>query len=70
MSDEIISGIDNICKLLGWSRQKFDSRKPELIEAGVLFYQRTGRPPRKRGCVFLSSLKNWIAFHSSRGDIL
>ena len=62
--------LDDILKVLGWSRAKFFYKINELKAAGVIFYRNEGRPPRERICAFPSLLKIWISKKSSKGEVI
>lgn len=54
---------------LGWNRTKFYKWYRTMLEDGVIFYEHTGRPPRKRMFTFTSLLHRWLMIHSQRGTI-
>ena len=60
MSDETaIQGWTAIAKLFNCNRRTMMRRKDDLANMGVIFYRKTGRPPRKTVCAFPSMLKFW-----------
>ena len=70
MDDEVAVGLDQILRMLHWSKTKFYSRRQELRAAGVIFYQWEGSPPKWRVRAFPSRIKNWTGFKSSKGEPL
>lgn len=58
----------DILKILGWSRNKFDRRRHELDEHGILFHRIQGRPPVRRLCAFPSDLRAWIRAKAKKGE--
>ena len=43
---EVAIGPDDICKMLDWAKATYYRRRPEMVQLGVIFYIRKGRPPR------------------------
>jgi len=68
--EEIIRGWDNIGKFFGVSARTMQRRRKELVNAGVIFYKKVGKPPRKIVCAFPSMLKAWIARKTAKGELL
>ena len=62
--------LDDILRILGWSKSKFYRRRIELINAGVIFYRYEGRPPKKRLYAFPGRVQNWIALKASKREII
>ena len=66
MSEHAILGWKNIAEFFQVSERKMRGRlKRELLEAGVIFYIRVGRPPRKRVAAFPSLLQRWTIIKST-----
>jgi len=65
---EIPVPITDILKILGWSRAKFFRHRIELVNCGGIFYQREGRPPRRKIKAFPTRLRNWIALKTVKGE--
>ncbi len=63
-----VQGWRAIAKTVGWSLRSAYRRRDELREAGVVFYRKTGRPPKKAVFHFPSRLKDWIARKSAAGE--
>ena len=55
--EEAVIGWANVARCLGCSERKVRNMKKELIEAGVIFETRRGRPPQKRIAFFPSVLR-------------
>ena len=70
MDNETLVGLDHILKMLNWSKTKFYTRRQELRDAGVIFYQWEGSPPKWRVRAFPSRIKNWTGLKASRGEPL
>lgn len=70
MDEETAIGFDEILRILHWSKTKFYSRRQELLDAGVIFNQYEGRPPRWRVRAFPSRIKNWTGLKASKGEHL
>lgn len=68
MADEIIRTAKNIAELFGQSESWVRGRVPEFKKAGVIFYLRTGRPPRKIMCAWKSVLQAYTIEKQSRGE--
>ena len=62
--------LDDILKILGWSRAKFFYKIDELKAAGAIFYRYEGRPPGERILAFPSILKIWISKKSAKGEVI
>ncbi|MBW1788374.1 MAG: hypothetical protein JRK53_17420 [Deltaproteobacteria bacterium] len=65
--------LQDILKILGWSRSKFFEKRRELVAAGVIHYRRErgGSNPRKpRIIAFPSRVQRWIALKSARGETI
>ena len=70
LDDEVAVDLGQILRLLHWSKTKFYSRRKELMDAGAIFYQFEGRPPKWRVRAFPSRLKNWTGLKASKGEPL
>jgi len=70
MRQETAIYLDDILKILGWSRAKFFNRKDELQQCGAVFCRYEGRPPKKRICAFPSEIRTWIRNKASKGEII
>ena len=66
--EEAITGWANVARCLGCSERKVRSMKKELIEAGVIFETRRGRPPQKRIAFFPSVLRRWTGVKARKGE--
>lgn len=66
--EEAITGWENVARCLGCSERKVRSMKKELIEAGVVFETRRGRPPQKRIAFFPSVLRRWTGVKARKGE--
>ena len=62
--------IDDIIKILNCSKRTFFRKRQELIDAGAIFYQYQGRPPRKRIRAFSSRIMNWMGLKAQKGELL
>ena len=67
---EVAIPLTGILAKLGWSRRKFFYRKAELLDAGVIFYRREGRPPVKKIYAFSSRLERWISLKASKREVI
>ena len=64
-------GFKDILKILGWSQDKLYRNRDELLDAGVIFYQRIGHKlPRRRMRAFPSRIQNWIALKAKKRELL
>jgi len=61
-------GWSSICATLGCSRWTAMRRKAELQAAGVIFYMKQGKPPKRNVYHFPSRLRAWIGLKSSKGE--
>lgn len=68
MPVEVAVRLDDILLILGWSRKKFFLYRKELVDAGVIFYSRRGRPYRRMIFGFPSRLRSWISLKASKGE--
>ena len=66
--EEAETGWANVARCLGCSERKVRSMKKELIEAGVVFETRRGRPPQKRIAFFPSVLRRWTGVKARKGE--
>jgi hypothetical protein len=64
--------IDDILKVLNWSRAKFYRRKQELLKDGAIFYQKSGYSTQrsKKIMAFETTLRRWIAKQAQKGIII
>jgi len=67
-NETVIRGWENIAKYFGVTGRTMLRRRKELIDAGVVFYMRTGWPPRKVACAFPSMLKAWITAKAAKKE--
>ena len=67
---EIAIPLNDILIKLGWSRRKFFYKRPELEDAGVIFYRREGRPPVKRIYAFPSRIERWVSYKAAKREII
>jgi len=63
-----VQGWQAIARSVGWSLRSAYRRRDELKKAGVIFYRKTGRPPKKAVFHFPSRLRDWIAVKSVAGE--
>jgi len=63
-----VQGWRAIARTVGWSLRSAYRRREALQKAGVIFYRRTGRPPKRAVFHFPSRLKDWIAARSAAGE--
>ena len=70
MSVEVAVHLQDILRLLGWSERKFYAHRDELLECGVIFYRKQGRPPVRRICAFPSELRQWIRLKSRQRETI
>lgn len=60
--------LDDILKILKWSRRKFFYRRQELLDSGAIFEMITGSPPRMRIWASPTRLQNWRSIKASKGE--
>ena len=68
MSVETAVYLKDILKLLRWSERRFRRNREELLDAGVIFYRKEGRPRARRVYAFPSELRHWIKLKSRRRE--
>ena len=66
--EEAVIGWASVARCLGCSESKVRKMKKELIEAGVVFETRRGRPPQKRIAFFPSVLRRWTGVKARKGE--
>jgi|GEM_PF-2462609 len=66
--EEAVIGWAKVALCLGCSESKARKMKKELIEAGVVFETRRGRPPQKRIAFFPSVLRRWTGVKARKGE--
>jgi hypothetical protein len=72
MVDGIESAVpywDAIARTLGYNKRTVYRLKPELQAAGVIFYRKVGRPPRRIVFHFPSRLKTWAGIKGARNEL-
>lgn len=62
--------IQHILKVLGWSERKFYYNRNELVELGIVFYRREGRPPRRKIYAFPSRIQRYVTAKALKGELL
>ena len=67
---EIAVPLSGILTKLGWSRRKFFHKRLELVDSGVIFYRREGRPPVKRIYAFPTRIERWVGLKASKGEMI
>lgn len=70
MNEQAIIGWKKIAHMFNCSERKMQSLREELVYCGAIFYQKLGRPPRKRVCAFPSILKAWQIKKSSKREMI
>lgn len=70
MTDRVLTGWKEIAEFMGWSERKAKMKKDELLQAGVIFYSRMGRPPRVNVQCFPSVIQDWTIKKSFKMEIL
>jgi predicted transcriptional regulator len=66
--EEAAIGWASVARCLNCSESKVRKMKKELIEAGVVFETRRGRPPQRRIAFFPSVLRRWTGVKARKGE--
>ena len=67
---EIAVPLEDILKILGWSRSKFFQKAGELRDLGVIFYRKEPNFYKPRIRAFPSRIHRYIHEKSRRGHVL
>ncbi|HNY71663.1 MAG TPA: hypothetical protein PKH14_12830 [Syntrophorhabdus sp.] len=70
LSRDKLTGLEEIACYLHWSLSKTKRRVKQWQEAGVLFTDLIGTPPRPVYCTYISLLHRWIVMVADRGEHL
>ena len=68
--EQALIGWKVIAKMFGVTDRTMKARRRELMDAGIVFYQNHGRPPKKRVCAFPSLLLRWTVIKGSGGKTI
>ena len=63
-------GWSNLARVLGLSKRSAQSRRAELLEAAVIFYQYRGCPPHKVIGFYESVIKAWRSQKTMKNEII
>ena len=61
--------LEDILKILGWSRRKFFRNKDDLVSVGAVFYRNEGRPPTKKICSYPSRLIDYVTSKAKKNEV-
>jgi hypothetical protein len=64
ITKNILRGAEEIAQFLGWSKRKFYYGLEELKEAGVVWIELRGRPPKKSLTSMISLLERWVVMRN------
>jgi DNA-binding Lrp family transcriptional regulator len=70
MASTKLKGVEAIADFFGWSESKFRSRMEELKEAGVIFQEHIGTPPKLMWCAFPELLLRWVSLKAEKREVL
>ena len=68
--ERAVVGMKRIAETLGCCLRTCYYRREEWLNAGVIFYMRKGRPPRKLIHHFPSRLKAYTGLKASKGEMV
>jgi len=70
VDEESVKGWSSFCKMTGMSRATAFRKRDELRTAGVIYYTKEGRPPRKVMRFWPSLVKRWTGLKSVKNEIV